>query len=112
MLAAHRTGEYSYSEIARHFGVHFTTVGRVVRGTPRGQATRSLATAANPERISLAAQAQSEDQCKSIGSKGTGRLPGAAQGMEKSRREDPPPGAVTTTDANPAECDWVQINAW
>ena len=32
MLAAHRTGEYSYAEIARHFGVHFTTVGRVVRG--------------------------------------------------------------------------------
>ena len=32
MLAAHRTGEYSYAEIARHFGVHFTTVGRGVRG--------------------------------------------------------------------------------
>jgi hypothetical protein len=31
MRAAHRTGEYSYAEIARHFGVHFTTVGRVVR---------------------------------------------------------------------------------
>jgi putative transposase len=32
MLAAHRTGEHSYAEIARHFGVHFTTLGRVVRG--------------------------------------------------------------------------------
>lgn len=31
MVAAHATGEYSYAEIARHFGVHFTTVGRVVR---------------------------------------------------------------------------------
>jgi REP element-mobilizing transposase RayT len=31
MVVAHRTGEYSYAEIARHFGVHFTTVGRVVR---------------------------------------------------------------------------------
>lgn len=31
MLAAHRTGEYNYAEIARHFGVHFNTVGRVVR---------------------------------------------------------------------------------
>jgi putative transposase len=31
MVAAHRTGEYSYAEIAAHFGVHFTTVGRAVR---------------------------------------------------------------------------------
>lgn len=31
MVAAHATGEYSYAEIARCFGVHFTTVGRVVR---------------------------------------------------------------------------------
>jgi hypothetical protein len=31
MLAAHDTGEYSYAQIARHFGVHFTTVGRIVR---------------------------------------------------------------------------------
>ncbi|MBE5316071.1 MAG: hypothetical protein H4O13_11805 [Xanthomonadales bacterium] len=37
MLAAHRTGEYSYAEIARHFGVHFTTVGRVVRGAGKLQ---------------------------------------------------------------------------
>ena len=31
MEAAWNTGAYSYTEIARHFGVHFTTVGRVVR---------------------------------------------------------------------------------
>ena len=33
MVAAHKTGVYSYQQIAKHFGVHFTTVGRVVRGT-------------------------------------------------------------------------------
>ena len=33
MIAAHKTGVYSYQQIAKHFGVHFTTVGRVVRGT-------------------------------------------------------------------------------
>jgi len=26
------TGAYSYQQIARYFGVHFTTVGRIVRG--------------------------------------------------------------------------------
>jgi DNA-directed RNA polymerase specialized sigma24 family protein len=31
MIAAHGTGEYSYQQIADFFGVHFTTVGRVVR---------------------------------------------------------------------------------
>lgn len=31
MIAAWATGEYSYAQIAEHFGVHFTTVGRVVR---------------------------------------------------------------------------------
>ncbi|HRD73924.1 MAG: transposase [Dechloromonas sp.] len=31
MVAAHRTGEYSYQQIAEYFGVHFTTVGRIVR---------------------------------------------------------------------------------
>lgn len=31
MAAAHATGEYSYQQIAEHFGVHFTTVGRAVR---------------------------------------------------------------------------------
>ncbi len=35
MQAAHRTGEYSYAEIARHFGVHFTTVGRAVRAVTK-----------------------------------------------------------------------------
>lgn len=29
--AAWATGEYSYTQIAAHFGVHFTTVGRIVR---------------------------------------------------------------------------------
>ena len=31
MTTAHASGEYSYQQIAEHFGVHFTTVGRVVR---------------------------------------------------------------------------------
>lgn len=31
IAAAHATGGYSYQQIAEHFGVHFTTVGRVVR---------------------------------------------------------------------------------
>ena len=31
MRAAWATGEYSYTQIAAHFGVHFTTVGRIVR---------------------------------------------------------------------------------
>ncbi|HCX33555.1 MAG TPA: addiction module toxin RelE [Rhodocyclaceae bacterium] len=29
--AAHATGAYSYQSIAAHFGIHFTTVGRIVR---------------------------------------------------------------------------------
>ena len=29
--AAHGTGRYSYLQIGKHFGVHFTTVGRIVR---------------------------------------------------------------------------------
>ena len=29
--AAHATGAYSYQQIAGHFGIHFTTVGRIVR---------------------------------------------------------------------------------
>ena len=28
---AHETGAYSYQQIAQEFGLHFTTVGRVVR---------------------------------------------------------------------------------
>ena len=31
IVAAHNSGGYSYQEIAQHFGVHFTTVGRIVR---------------------------------------------------------------------------------
>ena len=31
MRAAWATGEYSYTQIAAYFGVHFTTVGRIVR---------------------------------------------------------------------------------
>lgn len=31
MQAAWNTGQYSYTRIASHFGVHFTTVGRAVR---------------------------------------------------------------------------------
>ena len=31
MVRAHATGAYSYQQIAEHFGIHFTTVGRVVR---------------------------------------------------------------------------------
>jgi len=39
IAAAHATGHYSYTQIAAHFGVHFTTVGRVVR---RHKASRML----------------------------------------------------------------------
>jgi len=31
--AAHKTEAYSYQQIANHFGVHFTTVGRIVRSS-------------------------------------------------------------------------------
>jgi REP element-mobilizing transposase RayT len=31
--AAYETGAYSYQQIAKEFGVHFTTVGRIVRGS-------------------------------------------------------------------------------
>lgn len=33
IVAAYATGAYSYQQIADYFGVHFTTVGRIVRGT-------------------------------------------------------------------------------
>lgn len=39
IAAAHATGHYSYTQIADFFGVHFTTVGRVVR---RQKAERML----------------------------------------------------------------------
>jgi REP element-mobilizing transposase RayT len=35
MRAAWATGEYSYAQIAEHFGVHFTTVGRIIRSGRR-----------------------------------------------------------------------------
>lgn len=31
MRAAYASGAYSYQDIAKHFGVHFTTVGRIIR---------------------------------------------------------------------------------
>ena len=31
IVQAHATGGYSYQQIAEHFGIHFTTVGRIVR---------------------------------------------------------------------------------
>jgi len=31
IVAAHATGEYSYQQIADYFGLHFTTVGKIVR---------------------------------------------------------------------------------
>ncbi len=31
--AAYETGKFSYQQIAEYFGVHFTTVGRIVRGS-------------------------------------------------------------------------------
>jgi putative transposase len=31
IATAHATGAYSYHQIAEHFGLHFTTVGRIVR---------------------------------------------------------------------------------
>lgn len=31
IVRAHATGAYSYQQIAGHFGIHFTTVGRIVR---------------------------------------------------------------------------------
>ncbi len=32
IITAHATGGYSYQQLADYFGVHFTTVGRIVRG--------------------------------------------------------------------------------
>ena len=44
ILAAYATGEYSYQAIAEHFGIHFTTVGRIVRGARGEGRTRIVAT--------------------------------------------------------------------
>ncbi len=41
MSAAYATGAYSYQQIAAHFGVHFTTVGRYVRAARQLAAQRS-----------------------------------------------------------------------
>lgn len=35
IVAAYATGAYSYQDIAEYFGVHFTTVGRIVRKARR-----------------------------------------------------------------------------
>ena len=32
IVRAHASGAYSYQQIAEHFGIHFTSVGRIVRG--------------------------------------------------------------------------------
>jgi hypothetical protein len=32
ITAAYATGGYSYPQLAEYFGVHFTTIGRIVRG--------------------------------------------------------------------------------
>jgi len=37
IIAAYKTGEYSYTQIAEYFGVHFTTVGRIIRKSPRNR---------------------------------------------------------------------------
>ncbi len=31
IVAAHQTGEYSYQQIGAYFGLHFTTIGKIVR---------------------------------------------------------------------------------
>lgn len=36
VVAAHATGGYSYQQIAEYFGLHFTTVGRIVRAVKVG----------------------------------------------------------------------------
>jgi hypothetical protein len=41
ILAAHDTGRYSYVQIGKHFGVHFTTVGRIVRAGRQGGKQRA-----------------------------------------------------------------------
>ncbi len=40
VVAAYQTGAYSYQQIAAHFGIHFTTVGRYVRAASQGKAPR------------------------------------------------------------------------
>lgn len=38
IVAAYETGEYSYQQIAKHFGMHFTTVGEIVRRSRKTKA--------------------------------------------------------------------------
>ena len=41
ILAAHDTGQYSYAQIGEHFGMHFTTAGRIVRAGRRARGASS-----------------------------------------------------------------------
>ncbi|MBI3061933.1 MAG: transposase [Deltaproteobacteria bacterium] len=40
VVAAYETGEYSYQQIGKYFGMHFTTVGRIVRAARRLKGNR------------------------------------------------------------------------
>jgi DNA invertase Pin-like site-specific DNA recombinase len=40
--AAYQTGGYSYQQIAKEFGVHFTTVGRIVRESLKAERTKLI----------------------------------------------------------------------
>ena len=42
IVAAHATGQYSYQQIAEFFGLHFTTVGKIVRAERARGAKRKL----------------------------------------------------------------------
>jgi len=37
IIAAHRTGEYSYQQIGDFFGLHFTSVGKIVRAAKKSK---------------------------------------------------------------------------
>ncbi len=37
IIAAYETGQYSYQDIASYYGLHFTTVGRIVRSAKKGR---------------------------------------------------------------------------
>jgi len=40
IIAAYETGEYSYQQIGKYFGMHFTTVGRIVRAARKVRGNR------------------------------------------------------------------------
>ena len=40
VVAAYETGEYSYQQIGKYFGMHFTTVGRIVRAARKVRGNR------------------------------------------------------------------------